>query len=137
MSKTSKLERETHYVGVGESVTVTNKYLRSIGTGSASTNEKKECASNNLFNFADSCNNSSNAQPLGLWGTGSGGGRPDLKKQSQAGDASSDNIVGSLRRLQTENSQGRAAQRYASVDQEEFESNISLSSYLSEANLNN
>ena len=135
MSNPSKNEKETHYVG--ESVTVTNKFHNSIRTGSASTNEKKECASNNLFNFADSCN-TSNPQPIGLWANASGGGRPNLNNQNQAGDASSDNIVGPLRRLQTEHSQkGRAAKRYASVDQEEFESNISLSSYLSEANLNN
>ena len=37
--------------------------------------------------------------------------------------------------FQTEQSLGRAAQRYASVDKEDFESHVSLSSCLTEANL--
>ena len=39
----------------------------SVKTGPASTNEKKECRANNLFNFLDSCNNSSNAKPSSKW----------------------------------------------------------------------
>ena len=81
MSGPSKHERETHYVGVGESVTGTHKFHNSIGTGSASTNEKKESASHNLFNFADSGYNSSNPQPMVLWGNASGGGGRPRPKQ--------------------------------------------------------
>ena len=144
MGGPAKTGKEAHYAGMGESVTVTNRFQHSVGTGSASTYEKKECASHNLFNFADSGYNSidppnsSNPQAMVLWATVSGKeGRPNAEGRNKASDASSDNIVGTLRRLQTENSQGRAAKRYASVDREEFESDVSLSSYLSEANLNN
>ena len=91
-----------------KAIQLKQNFLSSIKTGPASTNEKKESTGNNLFNFLDSCNNSSNPKPGSKWQTTSGGDQLNSKCQE---NASSENLLG-LQRFQS----GRAAKRYASVD---------------------